>query len=89
MEDAIQYTEYGARLIINQHPISCVRIGKHYQLKHAHYLVKKNGIIIIDDTNFGSINKHVDLYLSTKKYIEVRVFKTYIYEHRIIQKIIN
>ena len=58
-------------------------------MKHAHYLVKKNGIIIIDDTNFGSINKHVDLYLSTKKYIEVRVFKTYIYQHRIIQKIIN
>ena len=56
-------------------------------MKNSDLLVKKNGIIIIDDTNSNTINKYVDLYLSTGKYVELNLCQTYGYQHRIIQKI--
>jgi hypothetical protein len=58
-------------------------------MKNANLLVKKYGIVIIDDTNNHTINKYVDLYLSKGNYIELKVLKTYGYCHRIIQKINN
>lgn len=56
-------------------------------MKNAELLVKKNGILIIDDTNSEIINKYVDLYLSTGNYIELGLFPTFGYPHRVIKKI--
>jgi hypothetical protein len=56
-------------------------------MKNADLLVKKNGIVIIDDTNDYTINKYVDLYLSTENYMELKVFPTFGYPHRVIKKI--
>lgn len=53
-------------------------------MKNANLLLKINGIMIIDDTNLFHINKHVNLYLSSGKYIEI-YSKTY--HHRILRKI--
>jgi len=57
-------------------------------IKNADLLVKKSGLVIIDDTNKNHINRYVDLYLSNGKYREMDVLKTKGYPHRIIQKII-
>lgn len=56
-------------------------------IKNADRLVKKGGIVIIDDTNIDYINKYVDYYISSNKYTELTVLKTTGYPHRIIQKI--
>jgi hypothetical protein len=55
-------------------------------MKNADLLVKRGGILIIDDTNLDWINKYVHLYLSSGKYREMNVLKTRGYPHRIIQK---
>jgi len=55
-------------------------------MKNADLLVKKGGIVIIDDTNLSYINKYVDLYVSSGTYREMDVLKTRGYPHRIIQK---
>jgi hypothetical protein len=56
-------------------------------MKNADVLVKRGGIVIIDDTNMHHINKYVNLYISNGKYREIDVLKTKGYQHRIIQKI--
>jgi hypothetical protein len=56
-------------------------------MKNADLLVKQNGMIIIDDTNDQTINNYVDWYISNKNYIELQVFPTFGYPHRIIRKI--
>lgn len=56
-------------------------------MKNADLLVKKNGIIIIDDTDNKIINKYVDLYISTGNYIEMNLLQTYGYLHRVIKKV--
>jgi hypothetical protein len=56
-------------------------------MKNSDLLVKKYGIIIIDDTNNETINKYVDLYISTGKYVELQLLPTYGYKHRVIMKI--
>ena len=67
--------------------------GGHYEhcilndMKNADLLVKVDGIIIIDDTNFPIINKYVEQYLSTGNYTEINLLKFKGYEHRIIKKI--
>jgi len=55
-------------------------------MKNADLLVKRGGIVIIDDTNMHHINKYVDLYLSNGEYIEIDVIQTKGYPHRIIKK---
>ena len=50
-------------------------------------LVKKDGIVIVDDTNSEIINKYVDLYISNGNYIELNLLPTYGYPHRVIKKI--
>jgi hypothetical protein len=57
-------------------------------MKNADILVKKGGILIIDDTHYPHINYHLELYLLTDKYKELDVLETAGYPHRIIQKII-
>ena len=56
-------------------------------MKNADLLVKKDGIVIIDDTNVDYINNYVNLYVSNGKYREMDVLKTKGYPHRIIQKV--
>jgi hypothetical protein len=56
-------------------------------MKNVDKIVKINGIIIIDDTNENIINKYVDFYISSGKYIELQLLSTYGYQHRVIQKI--
>jgi len=56
-------------------------------MKNTDLLVKKNGIVIVDDTNCETINKYVDLYLSSGNYVELTVLPTVGYPHRVIQKI--
>ena len=56
-------------------------------MKNADLLVKKNGIVIIDDTNMGIINKYVDLYISNGNYVEMNLISTNGYPHRCIKKI--
>jgi hypothetical protein len=55
-------------------------------MKNADLLVKKDGILIIDDTNMHHINMYVDTYISSGKYREMDVLKTKGYPHRIIRK---
>jgi len=56
-------------------------------MKNTDLLVKKNGIVIIDDTDGETINKYVDLYISSGNYVELNLLSTYGYPHRIIKKI--
>ena len=56
-------------------------------MKNTDLLVKKNGIVIIDDTNSDIINKYVNLYISSGNYIELNLLPTYGYPHRVIKKI--
>jgi hypothetical protein len=56
-------------------------------MKNADLLVKKDGIIIIDDSHIESINKYINLYLSNGNYHELNLLSTHGYPHRVIQKI--
>jgi hypothetical protein len=56
-------------------------------MKNANFLVKKGGIVIVDDTNMSYINDYVNIYLKSGKYREMDVVKTKGYQHRIIQKL--
>jgi len=58
-----------------------------HDMKNANFLVKKGGIIIVDDTNVDYINEYVNIYVSSGKYRELDVLKTKGYQHRIIQKL--
>ena len=55
-------------------------------MKNADILVKKGGIVIIDDTNAKHINAYADLYVRSGAYREMDVLQTKGYPHRIIQK---
>ena len=56
--------------------------------KNADQLVKKGGILIIDDTNFMHINQYVDSYIFIGRYKELCVLQTSGYPHRVIQKLV-
>lgn len=56
-------------------------------MKNADILVKMNGIVIVDDTNSPIINRYVDLYISSGRYVELDVLQTYGYPHRLIRKV--
>lgn len=56
-------------------------------MKNADLLVKKNGIVIIDDTHMETMNRYVDLYISTGNYSEIKLLPTCGYQHRVIRKI--
>ena len=55
-------------------------------MKNADLLLKKDGIIIIDDTNDSIIHNYVDLYISNGNYCEINLLQTYGYQHRVIKK---
>ena len=56
-------------------------------MRNSDLLLKQNGIMIVDDTNNGTINHYVNLYIQTNRYREMDVLTTKGYPHRIIQKI--
>lgn len=49
-------------------------------------LVKKGGLVIIDDTNFPHINKYVNIFLATGLFTEMDVIHTPAYPHRILRR---
>ena len=55
-------------------------------MKYVDLLLKPGGIMIVDDTDAPQINRLVDIYLESGKYVEVDVLKTFGYPHRIIRK---
>jgi hypothetical protein len=56
-------------------------------LDSASKLVKKGGIIIVDDTNFTHISDTLDEFLlENPNFSEISIFPTLGYQHRIIQK---
>jgi hypothetical protein len=57
-------------------------------MKHADLLVRKDGIVIIDDTHMAHINACVNVYLSCGKYREMDILQTERYRHRMLQKIL-
>jgi len=59
-------------------------------MKNTDLLIKLNGIVIIDDTNVENhpINRCVDMYISTGRYVELDIIKTECYPHRILRKIL-
>jgi predicted O-methyltransferase YrrM len=57
-------------------------------MKNANLLLKIGGIMIIDDTDAPQINKQVDIYIASGKYVEIPVLKTFGYPHRILRKVI-
>jgi len=56
-------------------------------MKNADILVKKGGIIVIDDSSHIPIQNCIDRYLQLPRYEEVRVLKTFGNPHRIIRKV--
>jgi hypothetical protein len=58
-----------------------------HDINNADILIRKGGIIIIDDTNMNHINVHVDRMILERGYIELEVLLTQCYPHRILQKI--
>jgi hypothetical protein len=52
-------------------------------------MLKKNGLLIIDDVQKEHINNLVNVYITTGAFEEITyMFKTAIYPHRILKKII-
>jgi hypothetical protein len=60
---------------------------KSNDMKNADILLKMGGIMVIDDTNAEQINNQVNLYLASGRYVELCVFKTFGYSHRMIRKV--
>jgi hypothetical protein len=54
---------------------------------NANKLVKKGGIVIIDDTDAPQINKYVDFYLQMGGFEEIDILPTPMYSHRMIRKL--
>lgn len=50
-------------------------------------LVSVNGLLIIDDTNVKYINAKVNTLLESGNYIEMNIFPTTLYSHRILKRI--
>lgn len=57
-------------------------------MKNADILLKKNGLIIVDDTNVFHINYTVDKLINKGEYVELDfILKPLDYPHRIIRKV--
>ena len=55
--------------------------------KNCDRLVKKGGILIVDDTNSTIITRYLEKYLKTGNYEEVSILATAGYPHRILRRI--
>ncbi len=56
-------------------------------MMNADLLVRKDGIIIVDDTNIYYIDKCVDTYISSGNYVELNLLTSYGYLHRILKRV--
>jgi cephalosporin hydroxylase len=63
------------------HTLECITAD----FAHASKLVRKGGIIIVDDTNMEHIDAVVNRAIKSGDFIEVECFPTVGYQHRIIQ----
>ena len=64
------------------HSLECIKNDLYY----AVLLAKKNGYIIVDDTNVRYISQEADNYIKNNVLIEIASLKTQGYKHRILQK---
>ena len=55
-------------------------------MKYADLLVKRGGLVIIDDTNMNFINNAVNAYITNGQYREINILPTKGSCHRVIQK---
>ena len=53
----------------------------------ASLLCKRGGKIIIDDTNDPMIGDYVNIVVKSNNFKEVNILETYIYQHRIVEKL--
>lgn len=65
------------------HSEHCIR----NDLQNAIILVKPGGIVIVDDTNVSYINDYVNSYIASGMCVEVDVFPTQGYPHRILRTV--
>lgn len=56
-------------------------------MTNSDILLKKNGILIVDDTDDYCINNYVDSYISSGRYRELSLIATEGYPHRVLHKI--
>lgn len=56
-------------------------------LQNAILLTRIGGVIVVDDTNVSYINEYVNSYITSGVCVEVDVFPTSGYPHRILQKV--
>ena len=82
--DAEKY-KYDVIHVDGGHSLECIV----NDAKNADLLLAVNGLMIIDDTNIGYINRIVEEYIADGRYIELDVLKTAGYKHRILKKIKN
>jgi hypothetical protein len=54
----------------------------------AKQLVRIGGIIVVDDTDHAYINSEVEKCIKSGSYIEINIFKSEYYEHRILRRIV-
>ena len=85
MEANKSFGEYDVVHVDGGHSESCIS----NDMKNANLLVRKGGIVIVDDTNVNYINETVNMYISNGMYREMDVLETKGYPHRIIQKILS
>ena len=64
------------------HTLECITAD----FANAKKLVRKGGIIVVDDTNIDYINAAVNVAISSGEFTEVDCFPTVGYQHRILQK---
>ncbi len=64
------------------HTLECITAD----FGHAKKLVRKGGIIVMDDTNIDYIDSAVNAAISSGEFTEVDCFPTVGYQHRILQK---
>lgn len=65
------------------HSEHCIR----NDLQNAIQLTRLGGVIVVDDTNVSYINEYVNSYITSGVCVEVDVFPTSGYPHRILQKV--
>jgi predicted O-methyltransferase YrrM len=65
------------------HSEHCIR----NDLQNAIRLTRLGGVIVVDDTNISYVNEYVDFYITSGVCVELDVFPTTGYPHRILRKV--
>jgi len=59
----------------------------HHDMMNSDRLLKKGGLLVVDDISIPYINYLVDVYVSSGRYKDVDVLSTKVYSHRILRKL--